>query len=166
MAPASASLRLLVLLPLLAACGVTPPEPRTEPVRPERSRGAHAPTPRGPAATDSEFAGIRLHVEPPVAAPGAEVALVLANGGSAAIGFNLCMSILERLSAHAWVPVPVAAVCTRELRTAAPGTQARYTKRLPAALPPGIYRYVTGVESPVNAAARHRRVEGEAFEVR
>jgi hypothetical protein len=43
---------------------------------------------------------------------------------------------------------------------------ARHPKRLPATLEPGTYRYATGVESPLNAAARHRRVEGEAFEVK
>ena len=65
--------------------------------------------------------------------------LSLRNGSAQAIGYNLCASSLERRSGDRWQPVASQRVCTMELRSLAPGGEARY--RVPLEnVPPGEYR--------------------------
>lgn len=92
------------------------------------------------------------------------IRLSLDNGTRSPIGYNLCTSELQRRGGSEWVTVPTDEVCTMELRTLNPGADATFEKRLPADLPPGEYRYVTGVESPLGTP--QTRVATGAFEVR
>ena len=71
--------------------------------------------------------------------------LVLHNGSSRAIGYNLCASGLERRSEDGWQPVPSTRICTMELRRLAPGERAGF-RAPPEDLPPGEYRAVIGVD--------------------
>ena len=65
--------------------------------------------------------------------------LALRNGSAQAIGYNLCASTLERRSGDRWRPVALQRICTMELRSLAPGGEARY--RVPLEnVPPGEYR--------------------------
>ena len=124
--------------------------------------GSDAPPPGGfppPAA------GLRLTVEPQVASSGSSVALILFNGTARPVGYNLCMSALERWQSGSWQTVPEDGVCTAELRTLQPGDQARHPKTLPATLSAGDYRYVTRVESPLNGGPL-QRVASDPFAVR
>ena len=65
--------------------------------------------------------------------------LSLRNGSAQAIGYNLCASTLERRSGARWQPVASQRVCTMELRSLAPGGEARYRVSLED-VPPGEYR--------------------------
>lgn len=89
---------------------------------------------------------VRLLVQPASVSAGGTATLVLANGSSADVGYNLCTSGLERRQGDAWSPVPSDRVCTMELRSLAPGAEARYELELPGALPAGEYRALTSVE--------------------
>ena len=127
---------------LLAGCTAAPPvvvAPVPEPPRPG---------PMMPWTPQPE--GLRFFVEPGTAAPGATVALVLHNGTAHEVGYNLCSHNLEQLQSGTWRPIPLGGFCTRELRTALPGQQARYQTRLPTSLAAGTYRFRTGVETYLN----------------
>lgn len=65
--------------------------------------------------------------------------LALRNGSAQAIGYNLCASSLERRSGDRWQPVASQRLCTMELRSLAPGGEARYRVSLEN-VPPGEYR--------------------------
>jgi hypothetical protein len=65
--------------------------------------------------------------------------LRLHNGSAQAIGYNLCASSLERRSGDGWQPVASQRMCTMELRSLAPGGEARYRVSLEN-VPPGQYR--------------------------
>jgi hypothetical protein len=65
--------------------------------------------------------------------------LSLRNGSAQAIGYNLCASNLERRSGDRWQPVASQRMCTMELRSLAPGGEARYRVSLES-VPPGEYR--------------------------
>ena len=71
--------------------------------------------------------------------------LQLRNNSQRTLGYNLCASNLERRSGQAWQPVASQRICTMELRTLAPGGEARYALALEE-LPPGEYRATTRVE--------------------
>lgn len=77
------------------------------------------------------------------------IRLALDNGSSQPIGYNLCPSELQRRSGSGWTRVPVDKVCTMQLLTLNPGHDATFEKLLPAGLPSGKYRYVTGIENPL-----------------
>jgi hypothetical protein len=112
-------------------------------------------------------AGLRLTVEPRVAAPGATVTLVLHNGTAHEAGYNLCSSGLGQLRSDGWHGVPDNRVCTRELRIVMPGSQARYQTRLPTSLAPGEYRFRTGVEAPLGRGIPGlERIYSDSFTVR
>lgn len=74
---------------------------------------------------------------------GRALELVLHNGSSQAIGYNLCASGLERRSEDGWQQVPSTRICTRELRMLAPGERASFRDAVD--LRPGDYRAVTRV---------------------
>lgn len=65
--------------------------------------------------------------------------LVLRNGSAKPIGYNLCTSNLERRSGAAWQAVASERICTMELRSLAPGGEARYRLALEG-VPAGEYR--------------------------
>ena len=65
--------------------------------------------------------------------------VALRNGSARAIGYNLCASTLERRSGDRWQPVASQRICTMELRSLAPGGEARYRISLED-VPPGEYR--------------------------
>ena len=137
--------RLIALLPamLLAACAAPPPAmppPPPLPLQPPFPMGVH------------------LTVEPRSAPAGGTVTLLLRNGTSHSIGFNLCMSALEQRRGDAWVRVPESGVCTRQLNVIGPGREARHAKRLPAGLPAGDYRYRTNIEAPLGSSPQRPHV--------
>jgi hypothetical protein len=70
---------------------------------------------------------------------GRSLELALRNGSARAIGYNLCASTLERRSGGRWQPVASQRICTMELRSLAPGGEARYRVSLEN-VPPGEYR--------------------------
>ena len=96
----------------------------------------------GPSGSDGEAGGVALAVEPEAAQPGDSVELLLRNESGEAIGYNLCTTRLERGENGEWVRLPPDRVCTRELRTLAPGEVARYPVALAADLDPGSYRFL------------------------
>lgn len=107
---------------------------------------------------------VRLTVEPEAVAAGDSVTLVLTNGSSGEIGYNLCTSDLERRRDGGWEPVPSDRVCTMELRLLPPGDDARYSLAIRSDLPRGEYRYRTDVTrqedgGPVDVASEAFRVE-------
>jgi hypothetical protein len=147
---------LLATALLLAGCMAVPP-PVAAPPRP----GPMMPWTPQPS-------GLRLTVEPRIAAPGATVTLVLHNDTAHQAGYNLCSSGLEQFQSGTWRPVPENRACTRELRIVAPGQQARYQLRLPTSLAAGTYRFRTGVELQTNAprgttSHGHITVQSEPF---
>lgn len=77
---------------------------------------------------------------------GDSVELVLENRSSEPVGYNLCVSDLERSRDGDWVPVPEDRVCTLELRTLPPGEEDRFGLTLLQGLDPGEYRFSTRVE--------------------
>lgn len=90
--------------------------------------------------------GVTLSAEPPAAG---EVLLILQNGSTEPVGYNLCSSALQRWDGVNWTNVETDDVCTMELRSLPPGTDATFRKRLPANLAAGEYRYVASVEIPM-----------------
>lgn len=80
------------------------------------------------------------------------VVLTLTNDSTSAVGYNLCSSGLQRRDGSQWTDVPTDEVCTMEIRTLQPGQSANFEKRLPPSAGAGEYRYVTGVEIPLNGS--------------
>lgn len=99
---------------------------------------------------DDTRPGVRLHAE----RTSNGVRLTLDNGEREPIGYNLCISRLQRQSAGGWTDVETGEVCTMHMATLNPGADATFAKLLPGNLPAGEYRYVTGVESPVGTAQK------------
>jgi hypothetical protein len=80
------------------------------------------------------------------------VELQLRNDSRRTLGYNLCASSLERRIGQAWQPVASQRICTMELRSLAPGEEARYSLPL-GQLPAGEYRATTRVEGLPAAVA-------------
>ena len=78
------------------------------------------------------------------------VTLTLTNRSSSPVGYNLCTSGLQRREGGQWMNVPTDEVCTMEIRSLASGQSATFEKTPPQNAGPGEYRYVTGVEVPLN----------------
>lgn len=100
----------------------------------------------GPSMQSAPGPGLILEVVPDAVSAGDRVELVLGNGTSGTVGYNLCTSALERRAGGGWEAVPSERVCTMELRTLDPGGEDRYSLELPAGLDPGEYRFTTAVE--------------------
>lgn len=98
------------------------------------------------SSATSGASDVRLAVEPDVTSPGDTVELTLSNDSAEAVGYNLCSSGLERASGGTWQPVPSDRVCTMELRTLEPGTEASFAMELQEGLAAGEYRFSTTVE--------------------
>jgi hypothetical protein len=104
-----------------------------------------------------------LQNTPPVSTPGARLSvervsgggmrLILDNGASDPIGYNLCSSVLQRRNGTAWTDIATGEVCTMQLMTLNPGFDATFEKRLPENLADGEYRYVTSIENPLGAGS-------------
>lgn len=146
--------RALTSLLFLGGCQVPAtiaPTPQDRPIVPE------VPAP----------AGLRFTVEPAAAAPGTTITLMLSNGTTHQIGYNLCDSGLEQQQDGSWRRVPHEVVCTQELRLLMPGQTARYQRNLPSSLGAGRYRFRTGVETPLNRDKPGLdRIASEPFTVR
>ena len=122
----------LALIPALALAACAPlPEP--------------LPTPSGAVALTAEPLSVRS---------GQTVTLVLRNGTSGQVGYNLCSSALESGSGGEWRQVPTGRVCTRELRILEPGREVRYHLQLPPGLAAGPYRFTTNVELAGTSSGR------------
>jgi hypothetical protein len=96
--------------------------------------------------------GLVLRVDRADYGPGDPVVLTLVNGTGHDVGYNLCVTGLDRRTGGGgWEPAPVALVeaCTMELRVLPPGETAEFRHTLPRGLAPGEYRMRTGVESPL-----------------
>jgi hypothetical protein len=76
-------------------------------------------------------------------APGDTAHLVLSNHREHTLGYNLCVSVLERRIEDRWVTAPHQEdrVCTLELRTLEPDDTARFAWDLDPRLPDGAYRF-------------------------
>jgi hypothetical protein len=98
------------------------------------------------AGTPAPDAGASLEVRPEQVSPGGSVTLVLRNLSTEGLGYNLCVSALERRDNGAWEPVPSDRVCTMELRMLAPDQEAEYRLQIPDTAAAGTYRYSTPVE--------------------
>jgi hypothetical protein len=119
---------------------------------------------RGGAPEDADGSP-QLRVDRPTVRPAGEIRITLTNRTDALIGYNLCVAALERLEAGQWADVPErpAEICTMELRTLQPGGSDDFTHTIPQAVPPGVYRFRTGVESPLGDA--QASVASDRFEV-
>lgn len=80
--------------------------------------------------------------------------LALENGSADRVGYNLCVSTLERRSGERWEQVVPPPICTMDLRTLAPGERATFPRKIDESLPPGDYRFVTKVEWPVGGSMK------------
>jgi hypothetical protein len=118
----------------LAACATTPPAPQPE------SR---------PVTVSPTASGVRLAAD---RVDASTVRLLLDNGSSEPVGYNLCTAELQKQTGDVWARVETGEVCTMLLMTLTPGHDATFEKRLPAGLSPGSYRYVAGVEIPLGTA--------------
>lgn len=118
---------LLILSLLFAGCAAAPAEP------------PRAPELRQPGV-------VQLHAD---RTSSTTVLLTLRNDSARAVGYNLCATMMERRSGSDWTVVPSDIACTLELRTIGPGGSTTFTRRVPATLPAGEYRFVTQVESPL-----------------
>jgi hypothetical protein len=121
---------------------------------------ACAPVATAPHQGEGRVAGVTLAAEP--VAQG-RVRLILQNGWEAAVGYNLCTSVLESRNGADWTAIRTDEICTMELRTLPAGQDATFEKSLPPGLAAGEYRYVTSVEIP--AGSPQTRVATSAFRV-
>jgi hypothetical protein len=83
-------------------------------------------------------------------AAGDSIVLTLANRSAQSVGYNLCVTAVERRNGDTWQNVPVDRVCTKELRTLDAGDQTTYTTTLPAGAAAGDYRFATSVQIPLS----------------
>ena len=100
--------------------------------------------------------GVRFATDQAAYAPGADVQLQLENQTEGPIGYNLCVSALERETETGWLPEGEAEICTMVQHGLEPRDGATYTKRLGTDLPPGRYRFVTDIEyQPTGQREQH-----------
>lgn len=140
-----------LVLAALAAFGCSPP------------RGAVA---GDPSRGVGEPEGL-LSTDRPAYAAGDIATLRLHNIYGDDIGYNLCFSTLERREGDSWVRSEVQdeRACTAELRLLPPGESATFDAAIiPAALPPGEYRFRTRVEHMLDGSELQAR--SNPFEVR
>lgn len=106
--------------------------------------------PSAAAPSDTAVSGDGVQLDAEVS--GKSVQLTLRNQSTQPIGYNLCLSALERLDGASWVNVAADTVCTMQLNTLQPAGTATFDHRLPPGLPRGQYRYVTNVENPLGTS--------------
>ncbi|WP_143195411.1 immunoglobulin-like domain-containing protein [Archangium sp. Cb G35] len=96
-------------------------------------------------------------------APGSKVKLLLRNDSLQLLGYNLCMSSLQRDEGGTWtvVPPPGRQLCAAIQYNIWPGESGESLRPLPETLPEGTYRYVTNVDWN----GEHQEVASNAFSV-
>ncbi len=136
--------RLVSLLVLLSPACQTTPAP--ESVQADVPRAA-AEAPRAPAQPAQ--AQRLLYTERQTYSADEEVRLILQNQARHEIGYNLCMSALERRVGEEWQAVEAQPqeVCPAILRLLAPDQSTYYMFRLDRDLPAGEYRFRTQIEN-------------------
>ena len=72
--------------------------------------------------------------------------IVLRNGTSQPLGYNLCFSARELRTGDSWTRFSPLRVCTMDLKILAPGAETRHKEPITAEWQPGEYRLVTVVE--------------------
>jgi hypothetical protein len=117
----------------------------------------------GPSIQSGAGEGVALRVEPGGVSTGDSVTLVLANGTTEAVGYNLCTSGLERQVDDVWQPVASDRACTMELRTLGPGEETRYPIEIADGVVAGVYRFVTRIEV---ADGGFRSTSSGSFQIR
>lgn len=133
------SLYAVIALLLAVACAPVAPAPQA----PQGEAPANPAYP-GPAQGQLFFAAERVSPS--------TIRLSLDNGTTQPVGYNLCLSELQRSDASGWTRVETGDVCTMQLMTLNPGHDATFERNLPMNLPAGDYRFVTGVERPLGSA--------------
>jgi hypothetical protein len=131
---------LVVLLALsFTACAPVAPAPQS----PQAETPANPAYP-GPRQGEVIFAAERVSPS--------TIRLSLDNGTTQPIGYNLCLSDLQRNAASGWTRVETGDMCTMQLMTLNPGRDATLERNLPANPAAGEYRFVTGIERPLGSA--------------
>ena len=101
-------------------------------------------------ATDPEASGVEFVVDSSTFVAGDTVSARLVTRSGSAVGYNLCPTELQRLTAGGWVrSEEQLIICTMELRTLPPGEAVPYRRAVSASLPEGQYRLRTSVEAPL-----------------
>lgn len=118
--------------------------------------------PTEPGRTGDVVQGGSIELQAERTSP-ATILLTLRNDSGSTIGYNLCTTSMERRSGNSWNVVPSDGACTMELRTLGSGNSATYTREIPGGLPPGEYRFVTQVESPLGGG--HERIVSNTITV-
>lgn len=96
--------------------------------------------------------------------PGEAAKLELANTSGGSVGYNLCVSQLERFSSTGWTPAEgTGTTCLGILLSLKPGERATGQLPLPADLRAGTYRISTRIEQ---SNGDTERVSTEPFTVR
>lgn len=85
--------------------------------------------------------GLALDFEPTPTAAGEEISLVLRNGSSSPLGYNLCTARLSQEARGNWVIADSRPDCPAEQQTLAPGAEATYDVTIPDALAGGTFRF-------------------------
>ncbi|MBD0321619.1 MAG: hypothetical protein ICV87_14880 [Gemmatimonadetes bacterium] len=102
-------------------------------------------------------------------APGDTVRVTLRNVSGETLGYNLCISKLDRRAADAWTTVDVfpgpGGACSMELRTLPAGESVQVRRAIPAATSAGTYRIVYNGIGPLRGEGRNRDVATPAFTV-
>lgn len=135
MSAAHARLAMMPALVLLAACAPMPPA--------DGADGANGGT-----------AVAELRVDRASYRPGDPIRVTLVNRSDDSIGYNLCVTALDRRNGATWndASLPLAEACTMELRTLAPGATADFDHTLPTGITAGDYRVRTAVEAPLGGS--------------
>lgn len=102
-------------------------------------------------------------------APGDTVRVTMRNVSGESLGYNLCVSKLDRRSADAWATVDVfpgpGGACTMELRHLPAGESVQTRRVIPAATEAGTYRLVYNGIGAYRGDGPNRDVATPAFTV-
>jgi hypothetical protein len=99
-----------------------------------------------PAAVLKNAEGITFAAERPAYRQGDTATIVLRNGTTQPLGYNLCHSSREMRTGGAWKRIFPLRLCTMELRVLAPGAETTLREPITGEWQPGEYRIVTTVE--------------------
>jgi hypothetical protein len=99
-----------------------------------------------PAAVLRDAEGITFAAERPAYRQGDTATIVLRNGTTQSLGYNLCHSSRELRAGGSWSRISSLRLCTMELRILAPGAETVLREPITAEWQPGEYRMVTRVE--------------------
>jgi hypothetical protein len=99
-----------------------------------------------PVAVLLNTEGITFAAERPAYRRGDTATIVLRNGTSQSLGYNLCHSSRELRTGASWTRISSLRLCTMELRVLAPGSETQLKEPITGEWQPGEYRMVTVVE--------------------